>query len=92
MSFYRACMRHASPILFWVALLVLFATVFVIVGSEWALFGALSQDYGNGGVERVGTLLNALASALANAALPFFGSAAIWLLQQRAPSAEGSPQ
>ena len=84
MSFYRTCMRCASPILFWVAVVTFVVTLLFSLLSQWGLLStSLAPAYGGDQQPVAVLILTSLAAALGGAVWPFMGSAIIWHLSRR---------
>ena len=81
MSFYAKCMRNGSLILFWIAVVMAFATFVSVVGGMWdMLTSGVSNPYQSHSPNAFFQLLLAFGTALSSAAWPFFGAALLWLL------------
>ena len=88
MSFYRACMKRASVILFWSAVVLFFASLVVSFGIYQQLFqgpsaGVVISPSSGTGWE----FASALLSALNNAVWPFAAAALLYVLEKRGPEA-----
>ena len=78
MSFFEYMMRHAAPVLFWTAVLLLIGAA----ATSLLLDQSASPYSGDGGITARSVVI-AVHQALASAVLPFLGAAIIWTLQRR---------
>jgi hypothetical protein len=77
-------MRNGSLILFWTALIVAAFSFVTAVAQNWdTVSGDLAPPYEDDSGSASLLLLMALTAALSSAAWPFFGSALLWLLDNR---------
>ena len=82
MRFYRFSMRNASLILFWIAIIVAITTLGSTLGTMWEMLErAFGDAYADHSLAEFMLILQALGSSLLYAAFPFFGSAALYLLE-----------
>ena len=92
MTFYSKAMRNASVILFWSAF-ALFLGSFLV---SMAVYSQLFQQQGVelsppiGSREIVWQMISGALNAWNISLLPFFGSALLWTLERKLPSAGGT--
>jgi hypothetical protein len=83
MSFYHSCMRHASVVLFWMAvLLFLFMTIVSLRGLWPEISQNMANIYTESQESALDAILRSLASGLSSAVLPLFGAALLWRLDK----------
>ena len=78
MSFHERCMRNASAILFWIAVVI-----FVVGLASTLLAGGGAVDLNNDRPVELLFVLSAVFQALSAAVWPFTGAALIWWLRNR---------
>lgn len=87
MSFYNACMRYSSMILFWGAVAVFLLGFFSSLLSRLALASAYMPD--SGAIMTSVNVINAFYTGFSSAFIPFFGAALLWLVDAKFPDQGG---
>jgi len=83
MTFYHSCMRYASAILFWIAVLLFLFMTIVSLQGLWPEIGQdASSIYSGSQVSAVNAILRSLSAGMTSAVWPLFGAALLWRLDR----------
>ena len=83
MTFYHSCMRYASVILFWMAIMLfLFMTVFSMRGLWSVISQNVSNLYSESQISAVDAILSSVSTGMSSAIMPLFAAALLWRLDK----------